>query len=80
MTTSQRVSRSSILGFAVGVGACAVAIIAIPLTFWFGGVNHWLIFGLAFAGGALLGAGVAPRALRPPRAPTSAPPSSTHDT
>ena len=80
MTTSQRVSRGSILGFAVGVGACAVALIAIPLSFWLS-ANPWLIFGLAFVGGALLGAGVAPRALRPPRAPrSSAPPSSTHDT
>ena len=76
MTTPSREGdrrdQSSVWGFAVGVGACAVAIVAIPLTFWFGTVNHWLIFALTFVGGALLGALVAPRALTPkaPRPPS----------
>ena len=79
MTPSQGGNRSrdqsSVWGFAVGTGACAVAVVAIPLTFWFGNVNHWLIFALTFAGGALLGALFAPRVLTPQKAPR--PPSDT---
>ena len=69
MTTPPPVSRSSLWGFAVGVGACAIAIVAVPLTFLLGNVNHWLLFGLSFVGGALLGALLAPRALAPARTP-----------
>ena len=79
MTTPSREDnrrdQSGVWGFAVGIGACAVAIVAIPLTFWFGTVNHWLIFALAFVGGALLGALFAPQALTPPKA--SRPPADT---
>lgn len=54
--THARPGATYLAGFALGTGACAVALVGIPLSFWLVTTNHWLVFGITFAVGALLGA------------------------